>query len=142
MGRAVFSAGSSRRGYVWGRRNEEFCADFELVARRVLRPMDHRIVRLHFLLGAKWRLCCRRLGVDRGRYFHAVYRVERKLGKAYAELAPYALFPVDEYFGMWRRRPVPVVVERPRPWKPLRAFAASSFSSGSMGSACGATGVG
>jgi hypothetical protein len=126
MARTVFADRGDRRGYSWGRRNEEFCADFELLARRSLSDLDHRIFRLHFLLGADWRLCCGRISVDRGKFFHAVYRIERKLGKAYAELAPYALFPLDEYFGTWRRRTVPVVIERPRPWKPLRAFAASS----------------
>jgi len=83
----------------WGRRDEEFVADFCLVSRRALDEFEHRIFRFHFLLGADWRLCCRRLGVDRGTFFHAVYRIQQKLGRVFRELEPYALFPLDEYFG-------------------------------------------
>ena len=36
--------------------------------------------------------------MDRGNFFHAVYRIEQKLGKVFRELKPYALFPLDEYF--------------------------------------------
>jgi hypothetical protein len=28
-----------------------------------------------------------------------VYRIEQRLGRVYRELEPYALFPLDEYFG-------------------------------------------
>ncbi|MEQ1949057.1 MAG: hypothetical protein ABL995_17835 [Bryobacteraceae bacterium] len=55
--------------------------------------------RYHFLLGADWKLCTRRLGMDRGNFFHAVYRIEQKLGRAFRELEPYALFPLDEYYN-------------------------------------------
>jgi hypothetical protein len=60
---------------------------------------EHRLFRYHFLLGADWKLCARKLSVDRGNFFHAVYRVEQKLGRAFRELQPYALFPLDEYFN-------------------------------------------
>jgi hypothetical protein len=60
---------------------------------------EHRLFRYHFLLGADWKLCTRKLGGDRGNFFHAVYRIEQKLGKAFRELEPYALFPIDEYFS-------------------------------------------
>jgi hypothetical protein len=89
--------GRSRPG-TWGRKDEEFIADFCLVSRRTLDENEHRIFRFHFLLGADWRLCSRRLGLDRGNFFHAVYRIEQKLGRAFRELQPYALFPLDEYF--------------------------------------------
>jgi hypothetical protein len=36
--------------------------------------------------------------MDRGNFFHAVYRIEQKLGRVFRELEPYALFPVNEYF--------------------------------------------
>ena len=82
-------------------KNEEYAADFVLVAKRVLGEgtLAHRLFRFHFLLGADCGLCCRKLGLDRGEFFHEVYRVEQRLGKAFAELKPYALFPLDEYFG-------------------------------------------
>jgi hypothetical protein len=50
-------------------------------------------------MGAEWRLCCRRLKIDKGNFFHMVYRIEQRLGRVYRELEPYALFPLDEYFG-------------------------------------------
>jgi len=86
-----------RRTYA--RKREEYMADFVLVSRRVLIDSDHRIFRYHFLLGADWKLCCRQMKIDRGNFFHAVYRIEQKLGRAYAELEPYALYPLNEYFG-------------------------------------------
>ncbi len=90
-----------RRAYA--RKREEYIADFCLVSRRVLSEADHRVFRFHFLLRADWRLCCRQLNMDRGLFFHAVYRIEQKLGRAFAELEPYALYPVDEYFAGIRR---------------------------------------
>ena len=39
------------------------------------------------------------LKMERGRFFHAVYRIQEKLGKVFSELEPFALYPVDEYFG-------------------------------------------
>jgi hypothetical protein len=90
---------TARGGHrTWGRKDEEYVADFALVSRRALTPEEHRLFRYHFLLGADWRLCCSRLGMDRGNFFHAVYRVEQKLGKVFRELEPYALYPLDEYF--------------------------------------------
>ena len=74
-------------------------ADFYLVTRRSLDDFQFRIFRFHFLLGADWRLCTRRLKLDRGEFFHEVYRIEQHLGRVFRELAPYALYPLDEYFG-------------------------------------------
>jgi hypothetical protein len=80
-------------------KREEFLADFNLIARRSLSENDYRLFRFTFLLGADWALCCKRLNMDRGNYFHAVYRVEAILGREFAELKPYPLYPLDEYFG-------------------------------------------
>ena len=84
---------------MWGLKNEEFIADFCLVSRRVLDEHEHRLFKYHFLLGADWKLCCRKLKMDRGAFFHDVYRIEQKLGRTFRELEPHALFPIDEYFG-------------------------------------------
>src|ERR1700726_3730427 len=89
--------GRDRRG-AWGRKDEEFAADFCLVSKRTLTESENRIFKYHFLLGADWKLCCRRMGMDRGNFFHAVYRIEQKLGRIFRELEPYSLFPLDEYF--------------------------------------------
>lgn len=111
---------------MYGRKDEEFIADFCLVSRRALDGRQYDIFRFHFLLGADWRLCCRRLGIDRGTFFHEVYRIEQALGRIFAELEPYALFPLDEYFAGTirgeRTRPVelPVRARRggPQPVRP------------------------
>ena len=84
---------------VWSRKHEDYIADFCLVSKRSLDEEEYRIFRFHFLLGADWRLCCRRLEMDRGNFFHAVYRIQQKLGRVFRELEPFALFPLDEYFG-------------------------------------------
>ena len=91
-----YAAGGRR---VMSRKKEEFMADFCLIANRTLNEMENRVLRFYFLLGADWKMCARRLQIDRGNFFHMVYRVEEKLGRAFAETEPYALFPLDDYFG-------------------------------------------
>jgi len=83
----------------WSRTSEDYMADFYLVAKRILAEDEFKVFRFHFLLAADWKLCCRRLNIDRGTFFHTVYRVEQKLGRIYREIRPYSLFPTDEYFG-------------------------------------------
>jgi len=97
-----------RRSY--SRKREEFMADFCLVSRRFLDDYHYKIFRFHFLLGASWKLCCRQLQMDRGKFFHAIYRIEQELGRAFSELEPYALFPLNDYFGgvVQKVRPSPV----------------------------------
>ncbi len=90
--------GRQRRS-VWGLKNEEYVADFCLVTRRTLTEKEYSLFKFHFLLGADWKLCCRKMNIDRGTFFHAVYRIEQKLGKTFRELEPHALFPLDEYFS-------------------------------------------
>jgi len=92
-------------GYrTYSRKREEFMADFCLVSRRTLEDFEYRIFRSHYLLGADWRLCCRQLNIDRGNFFHYVYNIEDRLGRVFAELTPYALYPVSEYFAGTERR--------------------------------------
>jgi hypothetical protein len=87
-----------KRPSTWGRKDEEYIADFCLVTRRELSESEHRLFRYHFLLGADWKLCTLKLGIDRGNFFHEVYRIEQKLGRVFRELEPYPLFPLEEYF--------------------------------------------
>jgi hypothetical protein len=91
--------GGQERRSVWSRKDEEYVADFCLVSRRFLDEFEYKLFRFHFLLGADWRLCCRQLKMEKGVFFHAVYRIQQKLGRAFRELKPYPLFPLDEYFG-------------------------------------------
>ena len=53
--------------------------------------------------------------MERGDFFHAVYRIERKLGRIFAELEPYPLYPLPEYFNSVVRKTVST--------QPGRAFA-------------------
>ena len=103
----------------WGRKEEEFAADFCLVSRRYLSQPEYRIFKYHFLLGADWRLCCRKLGLDRGKFFHAVYRIQQKLGRLFRELKPYNLFPLEDYFGT-TIRPVMALMPEERRVLPIR----------------------
>ena len=115
------------RPSTWGRKDEEYIADFTLIARRHLTEEEHRLFRYHFLLGADWKLCSRKLGMERGNFFHAVYRIEQKLGRVFRELEPYALYPLDDYFhgvsriGLQRIEPGPVrITQNPQApvWAP------------------------
>ncbi len=94
-------------------------ADFCLVSRRTLDDFEYKVFRFHFLLGADWRLCCRQMKIDRGTFFHAVYRIQQKLGRVFRDLKPYSLYPLDEYFGgTVRKGPSPQgpgVIEMPKP---------------------------
>ena len=40
----------------------------------------------------------RRLRLDRGQFFHSIYRVQETLGRVFFELEPYSLYPPREYF--------------------------------------------
>ncbi|MBV9157943.1 MAG: hypothetical protein JO097_16885 [Acidobacteriaceae bacterium] len=79
------------------------------MSRRNLDDYQYTIFKYHYLLGADWKLCCRKLKVDRGTFFHEVYRIEQKLGRTFRELEPHALFPLDEYFnGTGRAAVIPI----------------------------------
>ena len=56
---------------IYGRKNEEYIADFCSVSKRTLAdsPLELQIFKFHFLLGADWKLCCRQLKMDRGSFF-------------------------------------------------------------------------
>ena len=100
----------------FSRKREEFMADFCLIARRVLSEEEHRIFRYHFLLGADWRLCTRMLKMERGNFFHMLYRIQQKAGRAFAETEPYPLFPMSDYFELDVSQPAP-----PPRFTPVRA---------------------
>lgn len=87
------------RKMTYARLDEEYIADFCLVARRHLTDFDHMVFRFHFVLGGDWHLCCRQMKIDRGVFFHSVYRIQRRLGRVFRELEPFSLFPLDEYFA-------------------------------------------
>jgi hypothetical protein len=96
------------RKSVWGLKNEEYIADFVLVSRRTLSDYEFVIFKYHFLLGADWNLCCKKLKLDRGEFFHEVYRIQQKLGRTFRELEPHALFPLDQYFNSRTKEPIEI----------------------------------
>ena len=115
-------------GYrTYSRKREEFMADFALIGRRTLDEDEYRIFSAHFLLGADWKICCRRLQVERSIFFHNVYDIERRLGQVFAELEPYALYPLSEYFsGITHRdaeRATTAIPSRSTPKRPVRLSA-------------------
>lgn len=77
----------------------EYLADFLLVSRRHLDDWEWRLFHLHMLEGRPWHQCAGKLGVDRGNFFHAVYRIESRLGRAMRETEPYPLYPFADYFN-------------------------------------------
>jgi len=52
--------------------------------------------------------------IDRGTFFHSVYRIEQRLGRVFRELQPYGLYPLDEYFRGARRLYLGHAVPLPR----------------------------
>ena len=99
---------------LWGRRNEEYIADFELVCRRSLNHDEFEVFQWHFLQGADWKVCIEKIGIDKGMFFHRVYLLQEKLGRVFRELKPYALFPLDEYFSGIKLTKV-ATMRKPRP---------------------------
>ena len=89
----------SRLMSTWSRPLEEFRADIERIVSRVLNRTEQRIWREHMVERREWREVAPRVGMDRGNFYHAVYRIEKKLGRAFAELRPYPLWPWWEYTG-------------------------------------------
>ncbi|MEO7650250.1 MAG: hypothetical protein ABIZ80_07260 [Bryobacteraceae bacterium] len=106
----------------FARLDEEYIADFNIISRRTLDELEMKIFRYHFILGADWRLCCRYMKLERGAFFHIVYRIQQKLGRAFRETEPYSLFPLDEYFGGTIDRPnlviLPPLADRRKPVRP------------------------
>lgn len=86
----------------WSRKNEEYVADFLAIVKRTLTEEEHKVFRYHFLLGADWKLCCRKMQLDKGLFFHQIYRIQQKLGQAFRELQPYGIYPLNEYFSSVR----------------------------------------
>lgn len=98
-GRAL--AIKTRRGHTYYP-GIDYRADFWLAAKRVLEAREWQVFVLHKIQGHDWHMCCRVLKLDRGVFFHAVYRLEEQLGKALMERE---LWPVGKYFksaGEWR----------------------------------------
>ena len=110
--RSIEAISGPRGKASYGSKLSEFVGDVHIVGKRTLCVDDWNVFRFHHLLGADWKLCCQRLNMTRGNFFHACYRIEETLGRVFRELKPYPLYPLDEYFQPITRtvdaRPLPV----------------------------------
>jgi hypothetical protein len=77
-----------------------FRCDVEIAAAHALDRLEMGVFRLHFLGYARWPICCRALAIGRGKFFHTVYLVERRLGR---ELLRRGIFPLEQYFDFGRQ---------------------------------------
>ncbi len=106
-------SGAPRGGRFYGRKYEEFVADFISISRRTLDEAQFAVLTLHFIQGEDWKSCSAKLGLSKGNFFHAVYAIQEKLGRAFRETAPYGIYPLDEYFSGTATRKVAVVTPPP-----------------------------
>jgi hypothetical protein len=83
----------------YGRQNEEYIADFDLLVKRCLTAKDLRLFKFYFLDRIDYTFCCRYLRMDKGPLFHSIYRIEACLGRICRDLHPFPLFPLDKYFS-------------------------------------------
>jgi hypothetical protein len=81
----------------------DYRADFQIIAKHVLSPRDYQLLLMYHLMGMGWRFCAGRLGcVNKFQIFSLIGFLEAKLGAAFAEASPIALYPVTEYFEIER----------------------------------------
>lgn len=98
----------------WTLPNSLFTADFDLVL-RLLEPAHRKLFRLYFELGLPYTTCMSRLGLSKGNFFHAVYRVELILGR---EFHARGMFPLQRYLGTYTAQAAAVVeMAFPQPLK-------------------------
>ena len=96
------STSGSRLSYCFP--NVEFAADLENSAKRILETRELLVWKYHYLQDLEWRECVSSVGrdlgrpIDRGEFFHAAYRMERQLGRAWLELR---MWPRDYFAGDW-----------------------------------------
>jgi len=109
---------NGRRAYcTFHRPRQEFRVDFEAIGRRVLDARRRPVFELHFLCGLDWRVCTGLLHMDRGDFFHDVYRVEAAVGRALREMEPHGLYPTWGYFDGRQKQ----TLDKPTPgWEPWR----------------------
>jgi hypothetical protein len=74
--------------------NEEYIADFELIARRTLTdPAERGLFTRHFVFCDT---------INRGD-LPRIRAIQEKVGQAFAETEPFPLYPIDTYFERVRR---------------------------------------
>lgn len=89
---------AGNRAYHHNPRNEEFAADFYLIARRTLSLIEFAVFERRILLSRP-----DTLGLTREELRTTKERIAAKLGAKFIDLKPFPLFPVRDYFE--NRRP-------------------------------------
>jgi hypothetical protein len=79
-------------------RDAEYRADFCLIAKRVLVPRDLKILVEHLLGDNPYRPVAAAVSLDKGNFFHRVYAIEERVGRAFLDAAPHSVWPVAAYF--------------------------------------------
>jgi hypothetical protein len=93
--------GTGRSSHMtFGRKTEEYVADFYLICKRTLTEAEWNVFNLHYLLGADWNLLQRHFTtLSREAFVTMTSNMEDTLGRVFRETAPFALYPLDEYFS-------------------------------------------
>jgi len=76
--------------------DQELAADVHLIARRTLDARDFTVYVLACEHGVTWRVGCQLTRLDRGNWFHRVYSLQRRLGRAFLA---YGLYPLGKYYS-------------------------------------------
>lgn len=86
------------------RRQENFLADFILLAKHELSEQNFLIFILYHIQELSWSTIGAKLNMNRDETFRTIYRIEKKLGKVYSLMEPYSLWPLSSYFtkGDWQ----------------------------------------
>jgi hypothetical protein len=87
----------------------EYAADFVLLARRALadRPIEWAVFEAYHVAELEWMDAIPRVNqtlhlarpLNRGNFFHAVYRTEEIIGSTLLRTQPYSLYPPRAYFA-------------------------------------------
>lgn len=95
---------NNRRG--WDMPSVEFCIDVIGVARKALDARLFAVWESAVLHKLQWKAVTARLGLAKGEYFRALYLAEARLGRAFIEALPYELYPVENYYTIFRKEGV------------------------------------
>ncbi len=107
---------------IWGRKKEEYVADFESIAKRVLTEEQWKLFRLHYIKNSPWYIARVYLKLERAEFFQQTCLIERLVGRSLAETKPYALYPLDDYFTDSRVSDGRTLQCEPRPIRTLPAL--------------------
>ena len=111
--RIEVSSGNGGSGFAYAIPMLEYRADFEGTCRKALagRCTELAVFEAYHLAGDDYKSAtvssARKTGIalNRGMFFHAVYRIEEICGAALRSTRPHALFPLDSYYSARVVRP-------------------------------------